>query len=654
MVFADFPFLRYLVFFISGILLYPFFGSMTLEGLFLALGFAWFSYLLLSIYVEKRRLFPVTSWIFPLLAYIQLVLAGMLFSHLHDFHNNPKHLIHSKEEMDGYLALVMGQDDPKSNSIANSVLLKKALVAGEVKNKEAEILIYHRSETALQPGDLIWVWDTPQTLSGPTNPKEFDYRQFTLRQGVAHRHFIGEQFALLGSLSEFPIEIFFIRFRAYIMDRINALFEDTKAIQIANALLLGQKKTLDRELSEAYATAGAMHVLAVSGLHVGIIYGFFFLWIKPYRLERGRRILYLSGIILLIWGYALLTGMSPSVMRAATMFSLMALAQMKSRSPSIFNAIALSAMVLLLYDPNLIYAVGFQLSYVALLGILLIQPILVKIWLPKNRILDYCWQISTVAVAAQLATFPLSAYYFHIFPSYFLVSNLIAIPGAFLIMSVGVPFILFSSLSVIGPSLAFLTEWIIKIFNKLVLSIQYLPGSRVSGIYLEIHEVFLYFGFLGLILWLCYRPQKLLLWGIVFGFFVIGLFRLLSHPFQQSKDVLTLYHLDKGIAMDYRKADLLFIFDNADVSAISYKVLPYRESLGFEKQCSMKVFDKEERQVVLLPNGAILPFREDGVELADISTNTYRLHAWLERKWVPISNSDSILANNTAYRLVFD
>ena len=654
MVFADFPFLRYLVFFILGILLYPLFGWVTLEGLSLVLGFSWFFYLSITIYVEKNRLFSEISWVFPLLAYLQLVLAGMLFSHLRDFQNNPDHLIHSVEKMDGYLALVIGQDEAKPNSTANRLLLKKTIVGGEIKNKKGEILVYHRSDTALLPGDFIWVWGHPQTIPGPTNPYEFDYQQFTIRQGVAHRHFIGERFEILGTVPDFPIEAFFINLRAKIMERFEVLFQDTRAIQIANALLLGQKKSLDRELSEAYATAGAMHVLAVSGLHVGIVYGFFFLWIKPYRLERRRRILYLSGIILLIWGYALLTGMSPSVMRAATMFSLMALAQMKSRSPSIFNAIALSALILLLYDPNLIYAVGFQLSYIALLGILLIQPFLVKIWQPKYRILDYCWQISTVAVAAQLATFPLSAYYFHIFPSYFLISNLMAIPGAFLIMSIGVPFMLFSNISIIGPSLAFLTERVIKQFNNLVLGIQYLPGSRLSGIYLETQEVFLYFGFMGLILWLCHRPHKLLLWGIVFGFFLVGLFRLVYQPLKQSKNILTVYHLDKGIAMDYRQYEALFVFDKADISAISYKVLPHRERFGVEKKYSLKAFEKENKQVVLLPNGAILPFSEDDVELVNMSFYPHGINAWMERKWVPVSISDSISVNPTAYRLVFD
>jgi competence protein ComEC len=654
MIFADFPFLRYLVFFITGILLYPYAGFLSLEWLIWISGSIWFCYLILLIYAEKRRLFTQIRSFFPFLGFAQLLFLGIIFSHLRDFHNMPSHLIHFEDKIEGYMALVVGQDEVKPNSTANRVLLKKVHAGKELVDKQGEVLIYHRSEIDLKPGDLIWIWGKPQPVPGPSNPNEFDYRKFMKRQGLAYRHFIGDRFEVLGTVSEFPIEAFFIRIRSSIMYRIDVFFQDYRASQIAKALLLGQKKTLDRELSDAYATAGAMHVLAVSGLHVGIIYGFFFLWIKPYRLGQRKRILYLSGIILLIWAYALLTGMSPSVMRAATMFSLMALAQMKSRSPSIFNAIALSALILLVFDPMLIYAVGFQLSYVALLGIILIQPILVKIWSPPNKVLDYAWQISTVGMAAQMATFPLSAYYFHIFPSYFLISNLVAIPGAFLIMSIGVPFMLLSNLPSIGAVLAFLTEWIIKFFNSLVLAIQYLPGARLSGIYLESHEVYLYFLFLGLLLWLYHRPQRFLVWGLLFGFFILGGYRLGNYPFEKQKDILTIYQVDNGFAMDYMQSNSLFAFDRADSSAISFKVSPHRERKGVEKHYVLKAFENEDEMAVLLPNGAIFSIKDERVFLTDGEFPVHELHEWKEGKWFPSPRSDSLRLGTIAYKLVFD
>ncbi|MGY6744611.1 MAG: ComEC/Rec2 family competence protein [Cecembia sp.] len=654
MIFADFPFLRYLIFFMVGILLYPVFQELPLKGMLLMLGLGWVIYALLLIYVESNRLFPRFRFIFPCLAFLQLVLAGLIFSYLRDFKNDPNHLIHVEEEVKGYLALVVGQDEAKPNSIANRVFLKKIWAGDKLRESRGEVLVYHRANVGLSPGNLIWIKGKPQEIPGPTNPNEFNYQKFTIRQGVAHRHFIGDQFEVLGSVSEFPIESFFIRLRRALMDRMDRVFKDSKAVQIAKALLLGQKKTLDKELSDAYATAGAMHVLAVSGLHVGIIYGFFFLWIKPYRLGIRKRVLYLSTIILLIWAYALLTGMSPSVMRAATMFSIMALAQMKARNPSIFNAIALSALILLVFDPMLIYAVGFQLSYVALLGILLIQPILVKIWLPANKILEYAWQISTVGLAAQVATFPLSAHYFHIFPTYFLLSNLVAIPGAFLIMTVGVPFMLFSKFTVIGSSLGFLTEWIIKLFNTLVLAIQDLPGAKVSGIYLDSFEVYLYFLFLGLCLWLYHQPRKALLWTLLAGLFFYGIYRLIPYQLHPQKDILTIYQMDKGFAIDFEQSLALFTYDDADNSSISFKASPHRERRGIERQYSIQLLEKETAKVLLLPNGALLSLLDEGLIIATPSLSQHELFSWAEGVWTPLANLDTLNLGASAYRVVFD
>lgn len=653
MVFSEYPFLRYLLFFILGILLYPNFQSYVLDIYLLLLFAAWFIYLVLVLTRGKNVRVELQPFLLPVLAYFQLLLCGLIVSHLHDINNNENHLIHQNKPLDGYMALVLGQDEQKSNSKANRVLVKKFKDGRDWVISSGEVVIYHQSDTLLTPGRLLWVPGFPQKISEPTNPDEFDYKNFMLVQGVGHRHFLGKHFEQLGEVSETPIESFFVSLRIQIMQRIESVFKDKYAAQIAKALLLGQKRDLERDLSEAYATAGAMHVLAVSGLHVGIIYGFFFLWIKPYRLRIGKRVLYLSAVILLIWAYALLTGMSPSVMRAATMFSLMGLAQMKSRNPSIFNAIALSAFLLLVYNPMLIFAVGFQLSYVALLGILLIQPILVKIWLPKNRVLEYIWQISTVNIAAQLATFPLSAYYFHIFPVYFLISNLIAIPGAFLIMTFGLPFMILSKWEAVSEPFAIFTEWIIRIVNTLILSIQSLPSARISGLYLQPYEVFFYFIFLGFLLLLYQRPQRWLLWSIVVLFVFFGIYRVLDRGGYEQRPILTLYQVDKGASMDYRVMGNVFIWDKVDSSTLSFRVLPHRDRYAEKFRAELKAFGKEGKEAVLLPNGLILELNENEWGLKSFQNLIHEQYLWKSGKWEKVSQGQYLGDRVKAQKLVF-
>lgn len=498
MIFSEYPFLRYVFFLILGIVVYPVVSHLNPNIWIFGLGLAFTFYIILIFLNEKKGeyIFKVSV---PFLAILQLLFLGVLVAERNDIDHIPNHVANLKTPILGYTGLVLGQDEPKPNSVANRLKLKSVLTENGWQQAIGEIIVYHRAQKPLRVGDLLLVKGSPQEIQSPTAPFEFDYRKFMRRQKISHQHFVGENFQVLGRINDQPINAVFIHLRSVVMGHLETKIQHPQASQVAKALLLGQKKNLEKEISDAYSTAGAMHILAVSGLHVGIIYGFFFLFIKPYRLKKPKRIIYLSLIILLIWAYALLTGMSPSVMRAATMFTLMGLAQMKSRSPSIFNAISLSAFILLIFDPDLIYAVGFQLSYIALMGILLFQPVLVRLWTPKYPVVEYMWQISTVGIAAQLATFPISAYYFHAFPVYFIVSNLVAIPGAFVIMCFGVPLMLLAELPMISDVLAWLTEKSILLVNQLVFWIQELPYSRINEIYISSMAVFFYWSILAMV-----------------------------------------------------------------------------------------------------------------------------------------------------------
>ena len=632
--FAEFPFLRYVIFFVLGIFIYSWICSWPSSIFFIALltVYAFYIFLVFINYFQGQFRFRTAI---PALAYFQLFLLGIAFSYLKDIRQNTDNLINDKHGIDSYLALVLGHDETKPNSMANRVGLKMVFDGLSWRDTEGEVLFNHRSELKLTPGDLVWVKGSPQQISPASNPFEFDYRNFMLNQQISHQHFVTDQIDIVGSLEEFPLESFFINMREGIMDQFDKWFENSKSNQIAKALLLGQKKSLDKDVSEAYATAGAMHVLAVSGLHVGIIYGFFFLFFKPYRLSIGYRITYLSILIGVIWAYAMLTGMSASVMRAATMFSLMALAQMKSRNPSIFNAIALSAIILLVFDPFLIYAVGFQLSYIALLGIVLIQPLLVNLWLPKQRMAEYIWQISTVGAAAQLATFPISGYYFHTFPVYFLLSNVVAIPGAFLIMSFGIPFMLFSSVPFLGSTLAVLTEKLISIVNQLIFWIQELPFSKVSDIYPSPVFVVLYFMTLGLLILLLLNPNKKLIYTIVFVLTGIGFFRLYSKFDDFSKNEVILYGLDKGIAIDVLYKGDLYTFEDVDIQDLGYKVQPHRNNTNPNSYQPLWAFQSYENLLIYLPGklGHMTIGSDQAVVLN--SGMSYRYFQWVEYegKW---------------------
>lgn len=647
--FSEFPFLRYILFFVLGILLYPLLDSLSPQFYLGILAFLFLTYLLLLLVNERSKHFSFMAWL-PILAYAQLIFAGAFFTHLKDSQHDPDHILHRQKPLTGYLAVVLGNDEQKPNSIANRLLLTSGFEGKDQFPVKGEILIYHREEEGLLPGQLLWVKGMPQEISPPKNPGEFNYRKFLQRQQISHQHFIGNQFYKLGMVNVQPLEDLFLKIRSGILREMDLKITDYQANQVAKALLLGQKKNMEKDLSEAYASTGAMHILAVSGLHVGIVYGFFFLFVKPFRLSVGKRILYLSFLILIIWGYALLTGMSPSVMRAATMFSLMALAQMNSRSPSIFNAIALSALILLVFDPFLIYAVGFQLSYMALLGILLFQPLIVGIWLPKNRIVEYAWQISSVGIAAQLATFPISVYYFHMFPTYFILSNLIAIPGAFLIMSIGVPFMVVAKVPYLSDALAWMVEKLILLLNHLIFTVQHLPMAKISNLHIDPVSIWFYWFVLGILLLLWVMPKKWQLYTGMLALLAFGGFHFYQFLFPSDEKELLLYASGDGFAMDYRQNGAVFYWEESvPESDLSYKVLPNRESRG--ETLKLPAFGLENNLKVWLPKGKGTVTFTGAHLVISPEAKVKTVHHWENDQWSKLDFKDSIPVGTNAIKI---
>jgi len=449
MAFNEFPFLRYAIFFIVGIVIYPLVSHLDSFYILILYGSVFLFYFALTIYTSFLNEFK-NRLLISFLGLTLWVIFGLLVSFNKDVTKDLSHILY-QDNYDGYVGIVQQNDELKPRTLRNTIQLTHIYADDHLQAAEGEVIIYHQSN--LEPGQVVAIKGIPQRVARPNNPFEFDYGKFLSRQQIYHTHFVGKNITVVGWVNHRPIHFFFLSLRHHIQQQMNRVISHPQANQIAQALLLGQKNNLDKEVSEAYSTAGAMHILAVSGLHVGIIYGFFFIFFQPYKLGLSKRIAYLSMVIIIIWIYAFLTGMSPSVMRSATMFTIVSLAQMRSTSPSIYNGLALSAILLLIFDPNLIYSVGFQLSYAALTGILLFQPLIVNLWLPKNKIIYRGWEITSVGIAAQLATFPIAAYYFHTFPTYFILSNLVAIPGAFAIMAAGIPFMIFSLLPWIGEIL---------------------------------------------------------------------------------------------------------------------------------------------------------------------------------------------------------
>ncbi|MFD0977659.1 ComEC/Rec2 family competence protein [Salinimicrobium gaetbulicola] len=323
-------------------------------------------------------------------------------------------------------------------------------------------------------GDRLLVVSELRDIPKPLNPHQFDYSRFMRIKGI-----LKQTSPLTGSTAGLASKNGLFAGAYYLRNKIiddlkeNGFKQDELAI--IQALLLGQKQDISKETYNNYAAAGAIHILAVSGLHVGIILLILNFLFSPLEKLKNGRTLKTILVIIFLWSFALLAGLSPSVVRAVTMFSFLAVGISLNRRTGTINSMFLSLLVLILINPLWIFEVGFQLSYMAVLSILLIQPLIYGLWWPPNRALRYFWGLLTTTIAAQIGVLPLGLFYFHQFPGLFFVSNLVILPFLAFILGLGFLVIILSGINLLPSWLSKFYSQVIEILNTFV---SYIAGKE--------------------------------------------------------------------------------------------------------------------------------------------------------------------------------
>ncbi len=643
--FADFPFLRYLPFMVGGVLTAENAGYIPFFSLSLVIAVSWVGYF--ALVLSKKA----TGQLIPaLLGYFMLFSLGIILSQFQKERASDA-WDENLEKAISYLAQVSKHDVQKPNSFENQLEVFAILDSMGWRESKGKVLIYHKSNQLLLPGQLILVNNPPEQIPPPIFPNEFDYRGFLARKDIHFRQFIGEKFLILDSSEINSFRYLISNFRKNLVNVIESKIPDPESQQIAAALLLGQKENLDREIKNAYAETGTMHILAVSGLHVGIIYAILLFPLKGIKLKPKQRKIYLSAVILLIWIYALLTGFSPSVIRAATMFSLFTAGQMRDRKPSSFNILAFSAMVMIALDPGVIFEVGFQLSYVAVAGILLIQPLMVRFWIPPNMILEYFWQLTAVSIAAQLATFPLSVYYFHIFPSYFLIANLVIIPLSFLVMSTGIVFLVTSWIPLLSDGLGWFVNELIWLQNWLTRAIQLFPGGNLDRLTITFAGMLLVWGIL--IIWANWEfgDRKKLVYAAICLFLIWSGDRLVREVNSPTEELL-IFSGEKGTLLEFTFGANHYSWNsNFPTDQISFSIDPNRIA-------QHRPFLPESAAAIQNDSVAYFPIWDFSL---DWRTNTFfwqgkkpkSIDELFNSKSLEMNLSDTLQAKKGAFRVIF-
>ena len=374
-----------------------------------------------------------------------------------------------------YEAVVLSEPVEKPKTMAVDVLLTES-------GRKLKCYLYKDDRSrGLRIGDGLQIQSRIESNSD-WRKGSFDYRRYLEIHGFTGRTFVASwkwqktRVSLLKLSRLERMRLTFLKYRSRLLEKISAHGTDADAYAVVAAMALGDKSALTQELKDVYSVTGASHVLALSGLHLGIIYTLLSLFV----FRRRWQVLSQMVIILSVWAFVFLVGMSTSVVRSAVMLSIYALLSLGHRDRMSVNTLAFTAIVMLMVSPMSLFDVGFQMSYMAVLSILLFVPLLESVftaeYLMSHRVVRWLWGMVAVSLSAQIGTAPLIAYYFGRFSCYFLLTNFIVIPAAMLILYL-------SLVVLVVPSLANLLYSIVAALNSLLAQIAAIPGASIENLH---------------------------------------------------------------------------------------------------------------------------------------------------------------------------
>lgn len=443
------------------------------------------------------------GWITGVVLHLLIVCAGGLLTHYSDIRYSPFYFASSLKETDVLLVRV---DEPLQEKIRfyRTMVRVTGIIRGNsILKAKGRLLLYLQKDTSvttLKCGDDLLLSNRLEPVKSNGNPGTFNYRKYCAEQQIYYQAYLktGEWQLKKGHNSSILLSA-----RNYCLQTINKHIGGREA-GLAAALLIGYRYDLDKAMVQDYTNTGIMHIIAISGMHLALIYNSL-LWLFQWGpSHRFANIVKAMCIIFLLWSFTLLTGAAASVLRATVMFTFITLGKfVLDRHTNSINMLGASAFLLLCYDPRLLIDAGFQLSYLSVLSILTSFGPLYYLLHMRNWLMDQIWKALCLTIAAQIFTLPVSLYYFQKFPVYSLPANLLAVPlttvvlyGEFLLLLLG-PFDIPAHFT--GVSLKWLMDWT----NSCIAWIGHLPGALITNIQITfVGTICCYVIIAGILAWL--------------------------------------------------------------------------------------------------------------------------------------------------------
>lgn len=595
---------------------------------------------------------------------ILLATAGAWRMHLTSQSLKPTPIAHNQDSAYTYLATLQEPVTEKQSTFKTIATLTHRISGDSLIPISITTLLYFQKNpesAGLYYGHKILFNKLLQPVKAPANPGSFNYKDWCEKQGIFYQSYLTQNdFKLLPGKAGSSLKKSMFIFRDSIVNILRRYIPSPKESGLAEALLIGFKEDLDKSLIQSYSNTGVIHVIAISGLHLGLIYMLLGLICKPLGNRKWMRILRPIFIITGLWAFGFLAGGSPSIFRSALMFTCIVIGDSISKQSSIYNSLAASAFLLLCYNPYWLWDAGFQLSYTAVASLALFQQTVHNAFTIHQRWLNTIWKLTATTIAAQILTLPIVLFHFHQFPVFFLLTNLIAIPLSSLILLGEILLCLVHFLPILANPTGMALSWLIKFMNDIVEGIDQIPLSSITQINITLLQLLLLYAAIAAIcIWLLHKQKRMVIPALLLmiGYFSIGAYDSYRINNQQR---LLIYHLSQSTAIDciighhYVSAGDTAIQNN--LNAALYSFGPARNFFEVRRKENLEGVYKDANLIRLGPKTMIIidsgfqlpPPREEPMPAADLLLISHnprlipeRLLARLPARMVVIDGSNS-------------
>ena len=572
-------------------------------------------FLFISWLLARRQLFQnsifgiITYACFFLIGYINYQIRLPEFQETHySNHLSKTELLNSNQKIIQFkIKEVLKSDRYNTKYIAQVLALQEVVSSGlMLVNLKKDSL-----KTLYTIDDVLFVSANIKNIPTPLNPYQFDYSNYMKSLGVYHQIRISKRDILLAEKGISTVRGRAEKLRNHIIEKLRKSPLTPDELSIVQAFILGQRKDVSKHLYSDYAAAGAIHILAVSGLHVGIVYFILLVLFSLLKSLPHGNLIRSILIVICLWGFAFITGLSPSVIRAVTMFSFFAFATIINRRTNSINTLFLSYFLLILIDPMWLFHVGFQLSYLAVFFILWILPIFNKLYYPRNYFIKKIWDIVTVTIAAQLGIIPLSLYYFHQFPGLFFISNLVVLPFLGILLGAGLLIIILALFNALPDWLALSYNSLIKALNSFINWVANQDAFLIQDIHFSMEKVLgSYVLIFSLVLLWKKSSFNRILYSLVSIAILIGIF--IWNKNINADDQLIFFHKNRMSLIGYKQANELLLFrsDSTINYMDSYPIKGYRVErniIHYSEEKLPQLFSYRNKTILRLDSLGVYP-----------------------------------------------